>query len=216
MEIVSLKRSFEYLVCENFFPSPKLGAKFPPVLPTDNVRPVYSLQPVLTVQKFEHSVLLLDLNHGPLRRQFSPVASGLKSTDQGWRSLSLTTCNSKCHSLTGYTTNMIIPLHLLSPSTGVLSNGGIWRGVNGKTPRYGRRRERRWTPTRAKAQLQDTRATCSPNIAWKLTQWGSEGTLDTNWHWPMEQWMDGPLLYRWLQANSDKIILDDMSAILWE
>src|SRR6218665_1621055 len=30
------------------------------------------------------------------------------------------------------------------------SNG---RGrVNGKTPRYGRRRERRWTPTRAKAQ----------------------------------------------------------------
>jgi len=30
------------------------------------------------------------------------------------------------------------------------------RRVNGKTPRHGRQRERRWTPTRAVAQ--DTRA----------------------------------------------------------
>jgi len=34
---------------------------------------------------------------------------------------------------------------------------GRWGRVNGKTPRYGRRRERRWTPTRAVAQ--DIRAT---------------------------------------------------------
>jgi len=52
------------------------------------------------------------------------------------------------------------------------------------TPRYGRQRDRRWTPTRAKAQ--DTSA--SPN------------SLETDLvrgHWtptgvePMDQWMDG-------------------------
>jgi len=41
----------------------------------------------------------------------------------------------------------------------LMKSNGRWRRVNGKTSRCGRRRERRWTPTRAKAQ--DTRA--SPN-----------------------------------------------------
>src|SRR6218665_3061951 len=62
--------------------------------------------------------------------------------------------------------------------------------VNGKTPRCGRRRERRWTPTRAKAQ--DTRA--SPNslethIVRKL--WGI-GHLRAHSPWS-NGWMEGAI-----------------------
>jgi len=60
-----------------------------------------------------------------------------------------------------------------------------WRKGNGKTPRYGRRRERRWTPTR------DTRA--SPNCleTHLVRKWG---TLDTYVRWAygaMDGWMSG-------------------------
>ena len=67
-----------------------------------------------------------------------------------------------------------------------------WNSVAGeedlmeKTSRYGRRRERRWTPTWVKAQ--DTRP--SPNS--QETHRGSEGTLDTNGRWAhgaMDGWV---------------------------
>src|SRR6218665_2203697 len=76
---------------------------------------------------------------------------------------------------------------------------GRGRRVNLKTPSYGRRRERRWTPTWAEAQ--DTRA--SPNslethlVRGHLNNYGAE---------PIEQWMAG-WIYDYCSSYFKSIIL---------
>ena len=69
-----------------------------------------------------------------------------------------------------------------------MKSNGRWRRVNGKTPRYGRRRERRWTPTRAKAQ--DTRASPNSLEAHLVRKRGDIGPLQALSPWS-NGWMDG-------------------------
>jgi len=57
-----------------------------------------------------------------------------------------------------------------------------------KTQRYGRRRERRWTPTRAK--VQDNRATSDSLETHVVRKWGDNGHLQALSLWS-SGWMDG-------------------------
>ena len=61
---------------------------------------------------------------------------------------------------------------------------------NGKTPRYGRWRERWWTPTRAKAQ--DTRASPNGLETHLFRKWGDVGHLHV---WALSQWSNGCTSY---------------------
>ena len=65
-----------------------------------------------------------------------------------------------------------------------MKSNGRWRRVNGKAPSYGRRRERQWTPTRAKAQ--DTRVSPNSLETHLVRKWGDIGHL-----WALSPWSSG-------------------------
>ena len=70
-----------------------------------------------------------------------------------------------------------------------MKSNGRWRRVNGIKPRYGRQRERRWTPTRAKAQ--DTRAGPNSLETHLMRKWGDIGHLRA-----LSPWINGMELER--------------------
>jgi len=88
-----------------------------------------------------------------------------------------------------------------------MKSNGRWRTVNGKTPRYGRRRERRWTPTRAKAQDTITRASPNSLETHLARKWRDIGHLRALSPWS-NGWMGG-----WIGINTK--CLRNFLAVSW-
>jgi len=70
-----------------------------------------------------------------------------------------------------------------------MKSNGRWRRVDGITPRYGRQRERRWTPTQAKAQ--DTRASFNSLETHLVRKWEDIGHLRA-----LSPWINGWMLWK--------------------
>src|SRR6218665_2910607 len=77
-----------------------------------------------------------------------------------------------------------------------MKSNGRGRKVKGKTPRYGRQRERRWTPTRAVAQ--DTRASPNSLETHLVRKRGDIGHLRALIPW-INGWMDG-----WMECQRER------------
>jgi len=81
-------------------------------------------------------------------------------------------------------------------------SNGRWRRVIGKTQRYGRRRERQWTPTGLKAQ--DTKALPNSLETHLARKWGDIGHL-----WVLSPWNNG-----WIDLSVNHVL--SMNHLSWK